>query len=149
VQTEEDWKNFCKVIGDPLWTKDPKFHTLTDRKKNEEELNRLIEAWTIGREAGDIQTSMQAAGIPAGVVKTSEDLFSDPQLRHRHHFWRVTHQEIGEHYCEGISFVLSKTPGSIWKDGPCLGQDSMYICTEFLGMSEEEFGVLAAEGVFV
>lgn len=149
VRTDEEWRSFCKVIGDPTWTKDSKFLTLLSRKNNENELNKFVEDWTIERNAEDIEKLMQAAGVPAGVVKTAEDLFYDHQLRHRHNFWKVNHPEIGEHHVEGIDFILSKTPGSIRTDGPCLGEHTAYVCTELLGMSDEEFASLAADDVFV
>jgi len=149
VQTDEEWKNFCRVIGNPPWTEDPKFRTLLGRKKHEDELNRLVEDWTIERDAEEIEKTMQANGVAAGIVKTSEDLFDDPQLNHRHNFWKVNHPEIGEHHCEGINFILSKTPGSIRTDGPCLGQDTMVVCTEILGMSDVEFALLAGDDLFI
>jgi len=149
VQTNEQWQNFCKVIGDPTWIKDPKFSTRLSRKKNEAELNQLVECWTIEHDAEDIQRSMQAAGVPAGVVMTSEDLFNDPQIRHRHHFWKVRHSEIGEHLCEGINFILSKTPGNIKTAGNCIGEHTEHVCTHILGMSDAEFITLHSEGLFV
>ena len=149
VQTDEEWQSFCKVIGNPAWTKDPKFCTLLNRKKNEDELNKLVEDWTNKQYAEDIERLMQAAGVPAGIVKTNEDLFKDPQLDHRHHFWKVKHSEIGEHHGEGVNFILSKTPGSIKTAGSCVGEYTEYVCTQILGMSDEEFLAIIREELFV
>ncbi len=149
ARNDEEWHNFCEVIGDPPWTQNPIFQTMLGRKANEDELNSLIEEWTLKYDAEEVEDLMQAAAVPAGVVKTGQDLFNDPQLAHRNHFWKVNHMEIGEHYSEGINFALSKTPGSIQSDGPCLGEDTAHVCTEILGMSDEEFALLAADDVFV
>ena len=31
----DDWLSFCKVLGNPAWSRDPKFATLRGRKENE------------------------------------------------------------------------------------------------------------------
>jgi benzylsuccinate CoA-transferase BbsF subunit len=49
VSNEEEWDNFCRVIGNPDWTKDPKFTTFRARKENEDELNEFVEKWTASR----------------------------------------------------------------------------------------------------
>jgi benzylsuccinate CoA-transferase BbsF subunit len=47
VFSEKQWLAFCDVLGNPPWTKDPKFSTLLARKENEEELDKLVGEWTI------------------------------------------------------------------------------------------------------
>jgi crotonobetainyl-CoA:carnitine CoA-transferase CaiB-like acyl-CoA transferase len=148
VQTDKEWQDFCRVIGNPPWTTEPKFSTLLERKKHEEELNHLIEAWTINHRAEEVEKSMQKNGVPAGVVKTTEDLLKDPQLKYRHHFWKVNHTEIGEYSQDGITFHLSKTPGEIKRGGNCLGEHTAHVCLQILCMSAEEFVALDNEGLF-
>ncbi len=148
VTTEEEWASFCKVIGAPSLTEDPRFDSLPGRKQHEDELDRLVEEWTQQYTAEDVMRLMQQAGVPAGVVAAGEDLLNDAQLKHRHHFVQMEHPEIGEHSSQGISFKLSHTPSQIVKPAPCLGQDTSYVCTELLGMSDAELVDLMAEGVF-
>lgn len=148
VLTPEEWKAFCKVIGNPDWTKDPRFSTVLARKRNEEELNRLIGEWTIGLSAEEVMVKMQEAGIAAGVVETPATIQDNPQLRHRHHYRALEHPEIGLHHYDAAPFTLSKTPCDLNMPGPCLGQHNEYVYTKILGMSDEEFVELLAEGVF-
>ena len=42
VFSNEEWQNFCEVIGNPEWTEDAKFATLTGRKANEDGLDELL-----------------------------------------------------------------------------------------------------------
>ena len=46
VSSDCEWQAFCDVLGNPEWTALPKFSTLSGRKQNEDELNRLVEEWT-------------------------------------------------------------------------------------------------------
>jgi len=91
---------------------------------------------------------MQAAGIPAGVVKNAKDVFEDPQLNQRNYFWTLDHSEMGPFAHLGQPFGLSETPAKPRLPAPCLGEHSEYICTKLLGMSDKEFVELLAMGTF-
>ncbi|MFC1965591.1 CaiB/BaiF CoA transferase family protein, partial [Chloroflexota bacterium] len=87
VFTDEEWESFCGVICNPAWTKEPRFGALRSRKENEDELDRLIEEWTIKYSPEEVMSMMQANGVAAGILQTGEDLLEhDPQSKHRHFF---------------------------------------------------------------
>jgi crotonobetainyl-CoA:carnitine CoA-transferase CaiB-like acyl-CoA transferase len=135
-------------MGNPAWTRDPKFSTLTGRKANEDELDRLVADWTVNFTAEDVMVKMQAAGIGAGVVQTVDDLYRDPQLEHRHHFWPLKHPEIGVQKYRAPGFRLSLTPTELRRPAPCLGEHNEYIYKKILGISDEKFVKLSESGVF-
>jgi len=147
VYTDEEWKSFCSVIGNPAWTNDPRFTTLLARKENEDELERLIEEWTTDHSAEEVMNMMQAAGVAAGVLQTGEDLLvHDPQLRHRQFFWELEHPEIGKYHGLAPSFTLSKSPCEL-RRAPLMGEDNEYALKEILGFSDEEIAELVIERV--
>jgi benzylsuccinate CoA-transferase BbsF subunit len=148
VSTEEEWIELCKVMGKPEYIKDPKFNSLANRKKNEDELNKLIDNWTTGLTPEEVMTRLQAAGVPAGIVENTADVYNDPQLRSRNLYWPMEHSEMGMFTHLGQSFILSKTPSQPYAPSPLLGEHTEYICTELLGMSDEEFVDLMQKGVF-
>jgi len=146
VFTDEEWQNFGKVIGNPAWTTNPKFSTLSARKENEDELDGLVEEWTINHSPEEVMTMMQVAGVAGGVLQTGEDLMEhDPQLRNRHFFRELDHPEIGKYRIRGPSFVLSKSPCEV-RRAPLLGEHNEYAFKEILGMSDEEITELLIEG---
>lgn len=148
VSKDKQWQDFCSATGHPEWEKDCRFATLSARKDNEDELNKLVEEWTSNCDAQEVMTLLQGAGVPAGVVKTAgEGVFNDPQLKHRNAFWMLPHPEIGDYPVLGQPSYLSETPPQGWRPTPCLGQDTEMVCREILGMSDEEFVKLLAEGV--
>lgn len=148
VFDDNDWKNFCQIIGNPPWTQDPKFSTLQSRKENEEELDSLVEAWTIKYSAEEVMSRMQGAGIAAGIVQNAKDLYEDPQLKEREYFWVMEHKELGRFSHLGQPSVLSKTPAKPYRPAPCLGEHTEYVCRELLGMSESEFDEFLIDGAF-
>ena len=148
ISSEKEWEAFCTIIGNFAWTQEPRFSTFENRKKFEDELDRLIEKWTINYEADYIAQIMQRAGIAAGRVRTmGEVVTSCPQLKYRHFFWEIEHPEMGKTILDGLSYILSKTPYKLQRPAPCIGQDTEFVCTKLLGMSDEEFVQLNSEGV--
>jgi len=148
VFTDREWESFCRVIGGPPWTGEERFSTFLGRKEHEHELDRLVEEWTVQHGAEEVVSLMQASGVAAGVVKTSEDIQTDPQLKHRNHFWVMEHKELGPFPYMGQAAVLSETPAVPRMPSPCMGEHNWYVCREFLGLTEAEFDALLVEGVF-
>lgn len=145
VFTDVDWLAFCKVIGNPAWTRDARFTTLTGRKENEDELERLVETWTTQHPAETVINMMQAAGICAGVVESHRQLLDDPQLAQAGFFRRMNHPEVGEYRSARPPFQLSKADPEV-RTTPLLGNDNEYVCKQILGMSDEEIANLVIEG---
>ena len=146
VFTEQEWESFCRVIGNPAWTKEPQFSNLQKRKEHEDELDKLINKWTQTREAEEVMTLMQEAGVAAGVVWNTKEMLSDSQLVHRNHFPEVNHPEIGTYIARNDAFRFSEIRSEI-KRAPCLGEDNEFIFKECLGISEEEYVQLILDGV--
>ena len=147
VFTEEEWRSFCTVLGNPSWTEDERFSTFDARKANEDELDRLIEEWTARRSPEDVMMLMQQAGVAAGVVQDGEDLLSrDPQLKERGFYVWLDHPEAGRIAHDGLTFALSATPGEI-RRAPLLGEHNELVYGEILGLSEDEVNQLITEGV--
>lgn len=147
VTSDKEWRACCGVIGRPQWAQESRFSTLLKRKENEDELDRLVEEWTQNHSPEEVMSLMQQAGVAAGVVARSEDIHSDPQLKHRGHFVVLEHREMGPTVYDMPPYRLSQTPAQLRLPAPCLGEHTHYVCREILGMSDEEIADLMAEGV--
>ena len=53
----------------------------------------------------------------------------------------------GSHPYVGMYAKLSKTPGSIRKPAPCLGEHNQYVLGELLGLSTEEMNQLEKDSI--
>jgi benzylsuccinate CoA-transferase BbsF subunit len=147
VFTDDEWASFCNAIENPTLAKDPKFATLLSRKKNEAELDKIVEAWTIKHTPEEVMGRLQKAGVAAGIVANAKDQLEDRQLEHYHFFHQREHPETGElSIYHGPLFRLSKTPYELGRP-PLLGEDNDYVYTKILGLSDEEFVQLVAEEV--
>lgn len=150
VAPNELWRAFCGVIGNPPWSVQPKFRTHPDRKAHEDELDERVTQWTVEHTAKEVMLSMQAAGIPAGVVNRPSDTFTDPQLVARKVYHTVNHSEIGEHFAFNMTAGthFSRIQPKVERSSPCIGEHNEYVCRNILGLSEKKFRKLTDDGVF-
>jgi len=95
VHTDEEWQALCRVMGNSKLADDLRFKSFLSRKENEKELDAIIGKWTENYLTKEVMLLLQNAGVPAGIVSSSQDLFEDPQIRHRNHYVRMAHKEIG------------------------------------------------------
>lgn len=147
VKTDEEWRNFCKAIGEPDWTKEKKFADMQSRLKNQEELDRLITAWTINYSPYEVTDILQKANVAATPVMNIEDQYADPHYRERETYVEVEHPLVGTEILYTTPLRLSKTPGDIRRHAPSLGEDNDYVLGDLLGMSKEEIMRLEEERV--
>ncbi len=146
VSNDEEWAALCRAMGDPAWSKDPKFATFLGRKENEDELEKLVEAWTLTLPPEKVVEALQAAGVAAGVVQDGKDLFEDdPQLKHRNYFAGIEPPEMGKYFTVAPPYRLSKVEPDI-RPAPLMGEHNEYVLKDVLGFSDEEVAEMVLAG---
>jgi crotonobetainyl-CoA:carnitine CoA-transferase CaiB-like acyl-CoA transferase len=149
VFTDAEWAAFSQAIGGPAWTGDERFATVLGRHSHADDLDRLVESWTVQHTPEEVMERLQAAGVAAGVVQSGVDLVDrDPQLKERGFFRSVTDTQGASRTIEGAPYKLSRTPGGAVRGAPEFGAHQTYILRDLLGMSDEELAECAIAGVF-
>ncbi|MEA2649108.1 MAG: hypothetical protein QOG61_1543, partial [Candidatus Binataceae bacterium] len=129
------------------WASEAKFRTLYLRMSNREELDALVERWTIDQQAEAAMERLQRAGVAAGVVANGADLCErDPHLQARNFWGTVPLPDGTTTHVTGIPMKLSATPGAIRTPPPPIGEANDYVLGELLGISKAERDALIAEG---
>jgi crotonobetainyl-CoA:carnitine CoA-transferase CaiB-like acyl-CoA transferase len=147
LSQEEHWQALCRIAGHPEWSKDERFFTPSQRKKNQQELDFLLAAWTRNITAEEVVSLLQEAGVPAGVVQDAADLASDPQLMARDFFTTLEHPLLGRITSDTYPFQLPDCHPEEWKAAPLLGEDNDYVFHELLGLGTEEISRLKGKGI--
>jgi crotonobetainyl-CoA:carnitine CoA-transferase CaiB-like acyl-CoA transferase len=114
---------------------------------NEDELNGLIEQWTIEKTAEEIEVLLQNEGVPAGVVQNATDLAKDPQLNERKSFVELDHPILGRTITDNYPFRFRDDEEMNWKSASLLGQDNEYVFRELLGLTDEEYHSFRSKGI--
>jgi len=136
IFSEDEWQALCGVLGNPAWSEEDKFLSLSGRKKHKEILDRRIGKWTMGQTAENVVACLQQAGIAAGVVQNAEDLAGDPQLLGNDFFTSLNHPLLGKIKTDTYPIKFKNCPQAPWKASPLLGEANQYVFEALLGMTE-------------
>jgi benzylsuccinate CoA-transferase BbsF subunit len=149
VENDEDFTALVTTIGQAELAHDARFATNAARLQNRQELDELIEKWTVQYDHYTVMHRLQAAGVAAGAVLSTGEFVEDEHIKARGYMESFDHPVAGEKLYPGVPFKMSMTPGYIHRPAPCLGADTEYILKNLLGMGDEQIKVLDDEGVLV
>ncbi|HEY2661286.1 MAG TPA: CoA transferase [Caulobacteraceae bacterium] len=147
VFDEVEWRALVSLIGAADWTADPRFATQAARFANQDALDARMAQWTRDKDRYELMHALQAAGVAAGAVQTAEDTNdNDPQIAGRGLFFEMDHPVIGEARFEGTPIQFSRTVQENWRSGPLLGEDNAFVFKELLGVADDEYDDMVADG---
>ena len=149
VADGQEWKALGEAVGHPEWLRDARFSSLEERQRHREELDRLLEEWTISRSPEEVAVLLQGAGVAAVPVFNNDQLCQDPHLQERKCFIPIEHSVIGRFTTLQPPWWFSETPPEITSPGPLMGEHNGYVLGELLGLSPEDIERLVAERVLV
>lgn len=147
VASEDEWHHLCQGMGQPGLATDVRFATLADRKKNEDELEAVLSAWTETRTAEEVTTTLQAAGVAAFPALSNKEIAEDAHLQDRGFFVELEHPEVGVRRHAGVPWMFSETPCQVRQPAPCLGHDTDDVLQNILGYSTDDIARLRANEV--
>ena len=146
VATDDEWRALCRAMGHPEWDTEARFADTLSRWRNQDELDRMIAAWTAEHTHYEVMEVLQRVGVAAAPSLNGEELYHDPHARERGMFATVKHPVIGERIVVTPPWKMSGTPPRIERPAPLLGQHNGCVFVDLLGMSPEEVACLKEEG---
>lgn len=147
VGSERLWSAFCRAIERPELEKHPDYESNAARIRNRAVLEPLLDSVFRRRPAAEWIECLQAAGIPASLVRTFQDVVQHPQSGVRAMFPELDHATAGPHRVTGTPIKLSETPGAPQRPAPLLGEHSAAALRELLGLDEPALAALVERGV--
>lgn len=146
-ETEEQWQNLVKVLGNAGWTEEEQFKTRTGRRANKAALDERLGEWTRQYTARQAEWMLQKGRVPAHMVEENEDQYYDLHLWQRGFLQRRTFPKWGDSIHRAPIARFSDTPGQVRHAQPEPGQDSVEVFGRLLGMPEAEVKRLMQEKV--
>ncbi len=137
----------AQAIGRADLATDPKYATQVLRSQHEEEIDALIAAWVGAHDLAAVVAALNDGGVPAAPIYTVADIFEDPHFKARDMLVRVADDALGTVALAGIVPKLSATPGAIRHTGHRIGEDTVDVLADVLGLSPAEIAALEQAGV--
>jgi formyl-CoA transferase len=131
------WNTFFKAIGKPEIMDDPRFTKFDDRMKNHTIVfGELVKQLQLRTNAEWVEL-LGDKDIPMAVVNDLEDLRDDPHLNSVNFWQDVDHPTEGKMRVASIPVSFSRTPGSIRRLAPRLGEHTYEVLRE-LDFADDE-----------
>ncbi len=138
---DDTWHNFCQILEMPELINDSRFSSMELRRKNESELNQILEEWVLNQDKEEIYHKLQNISTIAGYVAEPEDLLHSGQLLEREFF-----NNIDGMLYPGIPFLIDNVRPSLDK-APLLGENNIDIYCDLLGYKISDVSLLHQSGV--
>jgi benzylsuccinate CoA-transferase BbsF subunit len=146
VLTDEQWTALVRTIGVDTLAADTQLATAAGRLARVDEVEAAVSRWTVEREAQDVMSMLQAAGIPTGVVADPRTLMEhDPQLRHRGYWQRLDHPELLEATYTSPPYRLDGERVELVRP-PLIGEHTDAVLAGILGYDAARIAALRASG---
>jgi CoA:oxalate CoA-transferase len=144
---KDQWPLFCAAIDRVDIIDDPRFTDGWLRTQNYEALKPILTDAIKNRTTQEWIEEFEQAGIPCGPVNTIDQVAADPQIAARDMIIDVQHPEAGAFKVVNTPFKFSRTPCTVEKASPELGEHTQEIMIQLLGMTGEEISTLEGLGV--
>ena len=141
------WERFCAALDHPGLTHDRLFATEALRVEHREALIPLLERIFQTRTADEWVGRLDAAGVPAGRIRTVGEVCTSPHLEARGRIIELQHPTAGRVKMVGPPLGLSGDPGGAQLPPPRLGEHTDEILATLLHYSKEEIIRLRSAGV--
>src|SRR5262249_54295184 len=134
-------ERLLETIGRKELIGDPRFYG-TAKAENAHVLDDAIAAWMATKTMAEAMAILEAAQVPFGPINTIADLSADDHVWARHNIVPVPDRELGAVYVPGVTPQLSRTPGTIYRPAPEVGEHNEEIYQGLLGLTDDELAHL-------
>jgi crotonobetainyl-CoA:carnitine CoA-transferase CaiB-like acyl-CoA transferase len=147
VLSDEAWPALANLIGPSELVADATLHDEAGRRRQADELDKLIADWTSQRSVADAVTRLREHGIGAAPVVPASELLDDEHLAARGFWELVDHPVAGSFKTTGLPFTFASRPRRwISTPAPLYGQHTREVLTDVLGKSPEDIAALEEVG---
>ncbi|WP_332672906.1 CaiB/BaiF CoA transferase family protein [Aromatoleum sp.] len=147
IGNDAQFTRFCAEAGQPALAADPRFATNAARVENRTVLIPLLKKLTVDRTTADWIAALEARAVPCGPINTIADVFADPQVQARGLKVEMAHPLAGTVSLVANPMRLSATPTEYRRPPPLLGEHTVEVLTQTLGLDAGALGLLRADGV--
>ena len=142
----EHWKRLLGVLGREDLLSDPRFATPLTRSEHEAEIIELVTTWSKKHDKHTAMRLLGSAGIPAGAVLDTKELYEDKTFYERGIMQEMTHPAIKDYAIPAWPVRHNGKPPAV-KASPLLAEHSVEVLQSWLGLDARAIEGLAADKI--
>ncbi len=135
------WLALVRAVGGDEMADDPNYSNFDWVVEHTDEIDDMIETWTMERTKYEVFHILGKAGVPCGPTLNAEDIYTDPQLLARDMIVTLQHPERGAFMVPGCPVKMSDSPVEL-EIGPHLGAQTEEVLKELLQMTDGDLAQL-------
>lgn len=147
VGNDQQFQRFCEVAGCPELARVDVFSTNQKRVENRSDLIPRLLPLLLTNSTQQWLDKLAEVGVPCGPINTIEQVFDEPQIKHREMQISLAHRDAGDVPSVANPVKFSETPIAYHQAPPVLGEHSAHILESILDMTSEEIESLCNQGV--
>jgi formyl-CoA transferase len=132
------WAQLCSALNADHLTRDSRFLSNADRLANRAELKVELEGLLQRAPLDDVIERLRSRNVPCGRVRSIAEALDDPQLKARDMIVVVQHRDLGPVKTLGNPVKLSRTPYTIKRPPPRLGEHTEEVLRTLCSPSSTE-----------
>lgn len=137
--SDRQWERMAKLMNREDLLGDPRFATMASRGERKAEVDEAVCAWTGTLDKMAAMRALGDAGVPAGAVRTTTEVLTDPDLTARGIFVTVTDPVRGQVTIPGYPVRMSRSPAVVTAP-PRPGEHTAQVLRDWLGERSEDSG---------
>jgi formyl-CoA transferase len=141
----EMFQALMRIVGRPDLAEDPTLQTRGGRYARVDEIDGLIESWTLKHTKFEAMEILSSAGVACGAVLDSGEVLANEHLRARGMVVDLEHPDRGRFPMLGNPVRLSESPTDV-RRAPLLGEHTAEVLGGLLGLSAAELAQLKKDG---
>ena len=151
VVQEAVWNNLGNLIGpalgQPGLASEPKFATIIERRKNQQEMWALITKFAANHTKREFMAILNPLDVPCGPIMSTTDLANDEHIRGREMYVEIEDEKRGKWWNVGMPIKLSASPAKIER-APFLGEHNDDVLKNVLGYDDAKVSAMKLAGAF-
>lgn len=140
--SQRTFNRLATAIGRPELTEDPRFCDNGRRVTNADALDQIMADWFAAMPSAEALDILERHDVVAGAVYTVEDIVADPHYQARENIVSVPDDDLGSVRMQGVTPVMSRTPGSVRWPGGRRGEFNEEYFRGTLGVDGDEYDSL-------
>lgn len=144
--SDRHWARLTQIIGRPELAEDPRFAHTPERMANLDKVREILAPCFLEKTRIEWGAIFEEAGLPSGPILDTGEMHRNEQARHRGMIVEVEHSSVGKVDTLGPAVKLSRSPTSVRRAAPRLGEHGEVVLAEF-GYTESEISDFIRDGV--
>jgi len=147
IGNDAQFERFCEIAVRAELAADNRFRKNSERVRHREILVPIVAEIMLGKTSADWLEALNQRGIPCGPINNVDQVFDDPQVRHRGLRLELDHPTAGSVASVANPIRLSQTAIEYERAPPLLGQHTDEVLSRVLELDAAAIAELRADNI--